>query len=101
VANLNLQGITTELVAGESLIGGGSAPQAALPTELIAVNCDGASADELAARLRSNDPPIIVRVEEGRVLLDLRTVFEEQDAEIAAALARASKNNKLATDLQG
>ena len=38
------------------------------------------------AALRRNDPPIIARVEEGRVLLDLRTVFPEQDAEIAKAL---------------
>jgi L-seryl-tRNA(Ser) seleniumtransferase len=42
----------------------------------------------LATRLRNNDPPIIARVEDGRVLLDLRTVFPEQDLPIAAALQR-------------
>jgi L-seryl-tRNA(Ser) seleniumtransferase len=36
--------------------------------------------------LRNSDPPVIARVDEGRVLLDLRTVFPEQDAAIAAAL---------------
>jgi L-seryl-tRNA(Ser) seleniumtransferase len=36
--------------------------------------------------LRHNDPPIVARVEEGRVLLDLRTVFPEQDGAIVAAL---------------
>ena len=40
----------------------------------------------LCARLRAADPPVIARVEEGRVLLDLRTVFPEQDAQIVAIL---------------
>jgi L-seryl-tRNA(Ser) seleniumtransferase len=52
------------------------------------LTCEGLSADELAARLRGSEPPIIARVEEGRVLLDLRTVFPEQDAAVAAALRR-------------
>jgi L-seryl-tRNA(Ser) seleniumtransferase len=55
---------------------------------LLAVTCDTLSADELAAQLRGSEPPIIARVEEGRVLLDLRTVFLEQDAEVVAAIAR-------------
>jgi L-seryl-tRNA(Ser) seleniumtransferase len=55
---------------------------------VLAVTCEGLSADELAARLRGSEPPIIARVEEGRVLLDLRTVFPEQDAEVVATLNR-------------
>ncbi len=76
-----------EVIDGESVIGGGAAPTAVLPTRLLALNCAGLSADELAVRLRGCDPPIIARVEEGRVLLDLRTVFTEQDGLIAASLA--------------
>jgi L-seryl-tRNA(Ser) seleniumtransferase len=53
----------------------------------MAVSCEGLSADELAQRLRISDPPIITRVEEGRVLLDLRTVFPHQDGALVAALA--------------
>jgi L-seryl-tRNA(Ser) seleniumtransferase len=49
------------------------------------------SADDLAAQLRLGDPPIVARVEDGRVLLDLRTVFAEQDALIAAALRRIAE----------
>jgi L-seryl-tRNA(Ser) seleniumtransferase len=86
-----------ELIEGESVVGGGAAPSAVLPTRLLAVTCAGLSADELAARLRSPensshspehplDIPIVARVEDGRVLLDLRTVFAEQDSLIAAAL---------------
>ncbi len=75
-----------EVVEGGSVIGGGAAPGVGLPTKLLALTCETMSADELASRLRRNQPPIIARVEEGRVLLDLRTVFEEQDEQIAQAL---------------
>jgi len=80
-AHLKLQ-----LLNGQSVIGGGAAPSAVLPTSLIALTHSGHSADELVALLRQADPPVIARVEEGRVLLDLRTVFPEQDAQVAAAL---------------
>jgi L-seryl-tRNA(Ser) seleniumtransferase len=77
-----------EVTDGESVIGGGAAPSSVLPTRLLALSRDGLSADELAARLRASDLPIIARVEQGRVLLDLRTVFADQDPMIAAALHR-------------
>jgi L-seryl-tRNA(Ser) seleniumtransferase len=80
--------LPVEVIDGESVIGGGAAPSSVLPTRLLAVSCDGLSADELAARLRASDPAIIARVEEGRVLLDLRTVFPEQDEVIVRALGR-------------
>ncbi|MGB9198744.1 MAG: L-seryl-tRNA(Sec) selenium transferase [Terriglobales bacterium] len=76
-----------KLIDGESVIGGGAAPTAVLPTRLIALTHQEQSADELCARLRQGDPPIIARVEEGRVLLDLRTVFPEQDATVAEAIS--------------
>jgi L-seryl-tRNA(Ser) seleniumtransferase len=79
-----------ELIDGESLIGGGSAPSAVLPTKLLAVASNGLSADELAARLRHSNPPVIARVEDGRVLLDLRTVFPEQDEVLAQILAASA-----------
>ncbi len=77
---------------GESLLGGGAAPSSVLPTRVLAVTCDRLSADELAASLRRSEPPIIVRVDDGRVLLDLRTVFPEQDAAVADALTRISSD---------
>jgi L-seryl-tRNA(Ser) seleniumtransferase len=78
--------VKAEVIDGESVIGGGAAPSSVLPTRLLAITCIGVSADELSARLRKSDPPVIGRVEEGRVLLDLRTVFPEQDALIVHAL---------------
>lgn len=72
-----------ELIDGESVIGGGAAPSAVLPTRLVALTHRQYSADEVCSRLRQGDPPVIARVEDGRVLLDLRTVFPEQDVRIA------------------
>jgi L-seryl-tRNA(Ser) seleniumtransferase len=80
--------LTAEIIDGESVIGGGAAPSSVLPTRLLALTCEDLSADELSACLRSSDPPIIARVDQGRVLLDLRAVFVDQDSRIAAALNR-------------
>src|ERR1700691_2933036 len=81
-------GLKAELMPGESVIGGGATPQQSIATWLIAIEC----ADEGAAqrRLRANDPPVIARAEEKRLLLDLRTVLPEEEVELAAALQALS-----------
>jgi L-seryl-tRNA(Ser) seleniumtransferase len=86
--------LNIEIIDGESLLGGGAAPSSVLPTRLLALTCEGLSADELSGRLRNSEPPIIARVEDGRVLLDLRTVFPEQDAALATSLARIGTANE-------
>jgi len=78
--------LKVEIIDGESVIGGGAAPSAVLPTRLLAVSREGLSADEISTRLRASEPPVIARVEEGRLLIDLRTVFPEQDETVMAAL---------------
>jgi L-seryl-tRNA(Ser) seleniumtransferase len=75
------------LCDGESVIGGGAAPSAVLPTRLVALTHAELSADELCTGLRSSDPPVIARVEEGRTLVDLRTVFPEQDGALVTAIS--------------
>jgi L-seryl-tRNA(Ser) seleniumtransferase len=70
------------------VIGGGSTPGQSLPTRLLAVTHTGQSAQELEQSLRRNSPPVLARVENDLVLLDLRTVFAEQDEEIARAFER-------------
>ena len=87
IAKVNAPKLKLDLLEGESVIGGGAAPSAVLPTRLIALTHATLSADELCARMRASDPPVVARVEEGRVLFDLRTVFPSQDATLAAALA--------------
>jgi L-seryl-tRNA(Ser) seleniumtransferase len=81
-------GYSVEIEDGESVVGGGSMPGQALPTKLVAVTHNQHKAQDLEARLRQNSPPIIARLERDRLVLDLRTVFEEQDEEIAQAFAR-------------
>jgi len=88
VSEIDSKRIAAKLIDGESLIGGGSAPSAVLPTTLIALTSQELTASDLAARLRRADPPIVARVEDGRVLLDLRTVFPAQDEVLRQVLAQ-------------
>jgi L-seryl-tRNA(Ser) seleniumtransferase len=73
-----------ELVAGESVIGGGSTPEQSIPTWLIAIRL--ADVVDAERRLRLAEPPVIVRIERDRLLVDLRTVFRYEEESLAAAL---------------
>ena len=75
------------VIAGESTVGGGSLPGAALPTALLAINCD--APDSYTARLREAQRPVIARIADGRVLLDPRTVLPAQDEALLRALKSA------------
>ncbi len=75
-----------ELIAGESTLGGGAGPTSNVPTTLIAITHLEKSAQALEHRLRTSTPPIISRISEGKVLLDLRTVFPDQFTALHAAL---------------
>ena len=81
------EGLDVELLAGESALGGGAGPTSTFPTTLIAVTHPKKSAQEIEHELRNYSPPIIARISEGKVLLDLRTVFDDQLPAIRAALA--------------
>lgn len=85
-----------EVVEGTSVIGGGTAPTTTLPTFLIAISSEQHSPEELLRRLRSQVPCVIARIEDDRVMLDLRTVFtEDEDALVAvlrSALAASQSN---------
>lgn len=71
-------GIKLELMTGESTVGGGAGPTSKLPTTLIAITHQTKTAQELERELRTSSPPIIARISEDKVLLDLRTVFAEE-----------------------
>jgi L-seryl-tRNA(Ser) seleniumtransferase len=75
-------------VATQSAIGGGSLPGQTQPSWAVAF--DTASPDGMAAVLRHADPPIISRIEDDRVLLDLRAILPEQDQTLRHAVARIS-----------
>ena len=82
-----LPGIAAEIMRGESLIGGGSTPEQSLETWLVAIAAPDVVA--LEQRLRSAEPPVIARIERNLLLLDLRTVFPEEEAELTEALRLA------------
>jgi L-seryl-tRNA(Ser) seleniumtransferase len=75
-----------ELQTGESTVGGGAGPTSTLPTTLIAITHAGRSAQEIEQQLRTSSPPVISRISEGKVLLDLRTVFTDQVTALLHAL---------------
>ena len=79
--------VRTTLISGESVAGGGSTPDQSLPTWLIAVEGNAVKGEK---RLREGDPPVIARIEDGRLLIDLRTVLPEEEDKLAAALQALS-----------
>jgi L-seryl-tRNA(Ser) seleniumtransferase len=79
-----LEGLRAEIVAGESVIGGGATPGQSLPTWLIAISSGDIVALERGLRFAA--PPVIARIEQDRLVLDLRTVFPEEESELVAAL---------------
>ncbi|HSR33487.1 MAG TPA: L-seryl-tRNA(Sec) selenium transferase [Anaerolineae bacterium] len=70
--------VSAQVVSGRSAVGGGSLPGESLPTRLVALDLQ--SPDAVAARLREGEPPVISRIEDGRLVLDPRTVLPEQEA---------------------
>ena len=79
-------GWRTEIIAGTSAVGGGSAPGVELPTWLVSIARGDLSADALARRLRCLTPPVIGRIEHDSVLLDLRTVALADDTLLISLL---------------
>jgi L-seryl-tRNA(Ser) seleniumtransferase len=85
----SISGISCQVRDDETFAGGGSLPDRALPTAVVAVTANAIGETELARRLRSGNPPIIARVQGGELLLDVRTVFPNQEDELGAAMTRA------------
>nr|BBH94308.1 L-seryl-tRNA(Sec) selenium transferase [Thermogemmatispora argillosa] len=85
---LQEQGFAASVRAGESTVGGGSLPGETLPTALLALEGGKVPCplEELARRLRARPVPIVGRILRDALLLDPRTVLEEQDEELLAGL---------------
>lgn len=77
------------VIEGRSMIGGGSLPEESVPTMLCSLDPPDGAEDRLARMLRANEPPVIARMEDGRVLLDPRTVDPSDDGAVAAAIGAA------------
>jgi L-seryl-tRNA(Ser) seleniumtransferase len=85
--------VTIETRPGFSVIGGGSTPDQQLPTHLISISSPQFSPATLESRLRkpASGPPVIARIDDDRLLLDLRTVFPGEDAELVSAIVSACR----------
>jgi len=84
--------IWAEVVDGSSAVGGGAAPTLEVPTALVAIAHAAHGPDRLAAALRAGRPPVVVRVAEGRVLIDLRTVAPADEPALLEAVQRAAES---------
>ena len=78
--------LQAEIIDGHSAVGGGSAPDVELPTRLIALTHETMSATALEAALRAASTPVIARINDNRLLIDLRTVREDEDEALRLAL---------------
>jgi L-seryl-tRNA(Ser) seleniumtransferase len=76
--------VNAELVPGKSVIGGGSTPDQSLDTWLISPDCD--SVTDAERRLRAGDPPVVGRIEDERLLFDLRTVLPDEENDLGRRL---------------
>ena len=79
--------VEIEISEGQSVLGGGSTPAQVLATRVIRISSARHSAAQLESRLHLGKPPVVARIEEDRLVLDLRTVFPEQEPALVAALA--------------
>jgi L-seryl-tRNA(Ser) seleniumtransferase len=80
-----------ELVEAEAAVGGGAAPTVGVPSVAVALDPGPGGPDRLAAALRRGSPPVVARVSEARLLVDLRTVLAGEEAELLAALVAAAR----------
>lgn len=71
-------------------VGGGSLPDIAIPTVVVAISPEIRGETEFANRLRVGVPAVVGRIQDGRVLLDLRTVFAEQESALVTAVRLAA-----------
>lgn len=87
----DIQNLKFEILDGVSAVGGGAAPAVEPATALIAISHKTRSAPRLEHLLRSSQPPVIARIVNDRVMIDLRTVAESDEAELTAAIINAGK----------
>ncbi len=97
VSMLQKYGIPARMQRGESTVGGGSLPGETLPTTLLALDAGNVSMslDELAKRLRLRSSPLIVRILRDALLVDPRTVLEEQDNEVVQAFVEELSRDRM------
>jgi L-seryl-tRNA(Ser) seleniumtransferase len=79
-----------DVIDGTSAVGGGAAPAQEVPTALLTLAHHGLGADRLVARLRQGSPPVVARVAEAKVVVDLRSVAPEEEDALYEAIVHAT-----------
>jgi L-seryl-tRNA(Ser) seleniumtransferase len=82
----HVPGLHAEVIEGQSVTGGGATPEQSIPTWVIAIDC--ANVVESERKLRAGDPPVVARIENERLIFDLRTVFPDEEDALLAAVVR-------------
>jgi L-seryl-tRNA(Ser) seleniumtransferase len=85
---LSRAGVSCEVVETSGAVGGGTFPGIELPSHAVAISC--ADVSGMARKLRAGDPPIIGRIVDDRLLLDVRTVLPGQEGELIGGVVRAA-----------
>jgi L-seryl-tRNA(Ser) seleniumtransferase len=80
------KGLKLEIMEGKSAIGGGSGPTSHPPTVLISISHQSLTPDQIESTLRHSSPPVIARIADDRVLLDLRTVAHDEVPALSEAI---------------
>ena len=87
-----IEGLAAGAVECASQAGSGSIPARDLPSRGVRVTLAGRPADALAAALRRGEPPVVARIQDGALLLDVRTLADSEVEEVAAALRRLARS---------
>jgi L-seryl-tRNA(Ser) seleniumtransferase len=91
IGKVESRNFSLSVTDGESKVGGGALPLLVLPTSLVCLTPGQLSAGTLEGKLRAYDPPIIVRIEKDQVLIDVRTVQENELRMVAQAIRALSQ----------
>jgi L-seryl-tRNA(Ser) seleniumtransferase len=87
LARRKLEGLSWSMVRDMSMAGGGSLPATGIPTYCLVLEHDFLDAEALQSALRHHEPPVISRVKDEALLLDMRTVEAGEVGELAEAVA--------------
>ncbi|MCX7699916.1 MAG: L-seryl-tRNA(Sec) selenium transferase [Gemmataceae bacterium] len=84
-----IPGVHVDTLEGTSFVGGGSLPEEAIPTWVVSLSAADIPEEKLAERLRLGEPAVLACRRDGRVLMDVRTIFPEQERELVEAVRHA------------
>ena len=87
------EGVQIDVVEESSRVGGGALPLTELPGHAVALRPDKVSVDNLSARLRAGEPAVMARIQDDQMILNPRTVAEDEEEALIAALSMALRQN--------